>query len=133
MNDSEKIGETILDRLHPRLDDDLMAIAEGRLETAEHEMIYLRDDLVSVYPSERLESVAEQAFAERFFGTGEDVYTDVFGSRSASIYLYEETILVESWFGSHGIAIGIEPDPSLIEPTIETLREGDLVDEEQRS
>lgn len=120
-----------VEEIQAEIGDGLQALARGRIETAEYDLVFLRDDLQGEYSDETAREIALRALGERYLEVGEeDPYVDNFGQFREAVRLYDDTTLIFVRNEQTMLGVALEPQVDLISPVLNTIR-GTFLEHEQ--
>lgn len=118
------LAEEYAERLQSALGEPLRTVAVGDLEHQLYEVVYMRDDIADLYPSEKRDEIVRDALLENVAERRQEELFSPLGELNFTTRVFDGGINVYCWIDEdEAVFVGLGEEIGLIEPTISICRE----------
>ena len=118
------LAEEYAGRLESALGDPLRTVAIGDLDHQLYEVVYMREDIGQLYPSEKRDEIFNDALLENVAERRQEELFSPLGRLNFTTRVFDGGINVYCWIDEdEAVFVGLGEEIGLIEPTISICRD----------
>ncbi|WP_231184092.1 hypothetical protein [Haladaptatus sp. DYF46] len=114
--------KALTDALRDAVGDGLRTVATGNIEEKSFDIVYMREDIGSLYSEEEREEILHDLVLENLVEVRQERLFAPLGDLQLTSRVFEYGINVVGWNENAGVFVGLDPDETLIPTTIRACR-----------